>query len=125
MPVDARQRLAFLQLTLARSASIAQVAERFGVSSRTVRRWAWMNPISVKIAGGTRRISLPLVDLLVTGFRRELWDFALEGKPPSEAVIAAFSSHGEGALAAMHAYAKVVGQLGQAGRRDIAAAATR
>jgi hypothetical protein len=61
-----------------------------------------------------------LADLFAAGFKRELWDFVLEGKPPSEAVSAAFSLHGDRALEAMWAYAKVIGQAGQVGHGDIA-----
>jgi hypothetical protein len=97
--VTALQKLSFQSLVLTRSVSVEAAAQRYGCSSRAVRRWCWTSPISCKIVGGTRRVSLPLADLFCAGFRREVWDFVMEGKPPSEAVIDAFSLYG--ALEAM------------------------
>ena len=47
---------AFLQLVLAKSQSVEQVAARYGCSLRTIRSWCQLAPISVRIAGGSHRL---------------------------------------------------------------------
>jgi hypothetical protein len=115
--------IAFLHLVRAVSVSIEQAAALYGVDPRTVRRWCWNAVvISCRIAGGSRRVSLPLCDLYVTGHRRELWDFVMEGKPPAPIVVEAFRVHG--ALDAMRAYVEKDGQRGHPGHRDAEQRAT-
>jgi hypothetical protein len=58
--------IAFLHLVRAASVSIDQAARLYSVCPRTVRHWCRFNPISHKIAGGSRRVSLPLAELYVT-----------------------------------------------------------
>jgi hypothetical protein len=62
--------LAHLQLVLARSMSVEQAAERYGYSERTIRHWASVAPISVRIAGGSHRISVPLADIYAVSLAR-------------------------------------------------------
>ena len=63
-----------MQLVLERSVSIAQAARRYGRHERAIRHWCWVAPISVRVAGGSRRVSLPLADLYAAGAHQELWD---------------------------------------------------
>ena len=66
---DWHRKLAFQQLVLAKSLSVGQAAERYGCTTRTVRYWCRNAPISCKIAGGTQRISDPLVFMQPAGIR--------------------------------------------------------
>jgi hypothetical protein len=69
MPVDPRLKFAFMQLVLERS----QAARRYGRHERAIRHWCWVAPINVRIAGGSRRVSLPLADLFAAGEHQALW----------------------------------------------------
>jgi hypothetical protein len=90
--VDPRLKLAFMQLVLARSISIEQAAARYGRHERAIRRWCWVAPISVRVAGGSRRVSIPLADLYAAGERKALLDFP-DGRV-SEIVGDAFAAYG-------------------------------
>jgi hypothetical protein len=90
---DWHRKLAFQQLVLAKSLSVGQAAERYGCTTRTVRYWCRNAPISCKIAGGTQRISDPLLSVYAAGGDQELWDFVFHGRV-SEIVLVAFDQHG-------------------------------
>src|SRR5262249_34727024 len=55
--------LTHLQLVLARSMSVEQAARRYRRRVRAIRDWASVAPISVRIAGGSHRVSVPLADI--------------------------------------------------------------
>jgi hypothetical protein len=57
--------IAFRQLILAKSLTVAQAAEKYGCSDRNVRLWLAKWPIGVKICDGRHRISEPLLQLCV------------------------------------------------------------
>jgi hypothetical protein len=105
--VGPRQKIAWLSLVLAKSLSVEATAKRYGVTARTVQRWAWNVPISCRIAHGARRISTPLCDAFVAGAGKELW--ALIDGHVAEIIVDAFNYHGVGA--ALTEYAKKVGHL--------------
>jgi Helix-turn-helix domain len=84
--------LGFFHLVLADPMSVAQAAQRYGCSKRTIRRWCQELSISHRVAGGPHRISVPLADLYAFGRRAELNAF-LDGKPPVEIVCEAFEHH--------------------------------
>lgn len=89
--------VALSHLISERSLTTGQAAARYGVSERTVRSWCEQQPgLSVRIARGLRRVSIPLCDVWAYGDRRDLADLAafLEGgKPPRGAVQDAFEHH--------------------------------
>jgi hypothetical protein len=119
--VDPRQKIAWLVLVLAKSLSVEQAARRYGVTARTVGRWAWHVPISCKIAHGSRRISVPLCDVFVIGEQAALWRL-LDGD--IDPVIAdSFAFHG--ACDALAAYAEKVGHRGHPGHPDVVAVGER
>jgi hypothetical protein len=119
--VDPRLRLAFMQLVLEKSVSIEQAARRYGRHERAIRHWCWMAPISVRVAGGSRRVSLQLADLFAIGEHQALWDL-LDGEV-AQIVADAFDTYGMGAV--LDSYAKKVGNAGTGGNRDVAAAGAR
>jgi hypothetical protein len=94
MPVDQRLKFAFMQLVLERSVSIAQAARRYGRHERAIRNWCGVAPISVRVAGGSRRVSLPLADLYAAGEHRALWRL-LDGDV-AQIVADAFVTYGMG-----------------------------
>jgi hypothetical protein len=116
--IDWRQKFAFLQLVLAKSLSVEQAAKRYGCQPRTIRRWCWVAPISCRIAGGSRRVSVPLADVYAAGECRALRDF-LDGHI-SEIITDAFDAHGAGDV--LDQYAKKGGNPGIPGHRDVVAA---
>jgi hypothetical protein len=106
-----------MQLVLERSVSIAQAARRYGRHERAIRHWCWVAPISVRVAGGSRRVSLPLADLYAAGAHQELWDL-LDGDV-APIVADSFATYSMNAV--LDSYAKKVGNAGTGGNRDVAA----
>jgi hypothetical protein len=115
---------AFLQLVLAKSQSVEQAAGRYGCSLRTIRSWCQLAPISVRIAGGSHRLSIPLSDVFAVGGRTgcaALWNFYFDGIA-TPVIELAFDEHGV-SKALRHYAKKKGGNRGNPGNRDVETAA--
>jgi hypothetical protein len=71
--IDQRLRLAHLQHVLAKAITVREMAARYRIAVRTARDWAEDYPISCKLINGSRRISVPLCDVLILNGEAPLW----------------------------------------------------